>query len=178
MPVRSDGELLRATPDSAAAFAEFYRRHERTVGAYFMSRVKNAELAADLTSETFAAAFVGVRRFPPEVAPIAWLLGIARNLWLRSLHHRQVEDRARRKLGLRVEFADDVLERFEQLAGDQIAVQLLDDLPAEQAAAVRQRVIDDASYDQIARDLRCSPSVARQRVSRGLRALRTRQEPS
>jgi DNA-directed RNA polymerase specialized sigma24 family protein len=33
-------------------------------------------------------------------------------------------------------------------------------------------VIDDRDYREIARDLRCSESVVRQRVSRGLRALR------
>jgi RNA polymerase sigma-70 factor (ECF subfamily) len=49
---------------------------------------------------------------------------------------------------------------------------LLSDLPAEQHEAVRSRVVDERPYDEIARDLECSEAVVRQRVSRGLRALR------
>ena len=42
--------------------------------AYFRRRVGDAELAADLTAETFAAALEGRRRFAPERGPAAgWL---------------------------------------------------------------------------------------------------------
>ena len=39
-----------------------------------------------------------------------------------------------------------------------------------------RRILDEAEYDELARALRCSPSVARKRVSRGLRTLRQRLE--
>ncbi|MGO9498449.1 MAG: RNA polymerase sigma factor [Solirubrobacteraceae bacterium] len=50
---------------------------------------------------------------------------------------------------------------------------MLDGLPAEQRDAVRARVIEGRGYDEIAADLRCSPSLVRKRVSRGLRRLRS-----
>ena len=53
---------------------------------------------------------------------------------------------------------------------------LLDRLPAEQAQAIRSRVIDEEDYADIAGRLHCSQSVIRQRVSRGLGALRTLME--
>jgi RNA polymerase sigma-70 factor (ECF subfamily) len=49
-------------------------------------------------------------------------------------------------------------------------------LPEDQADAVRARVIDEVGYEALAHKLDCSPSVARQRVSRGLRAIRAELE--
>ena len=53
-----------------------------------------------------------------------------------------------------------------------ILAYLLSELPAEQADAVRERVVEERSYEQIAAEMRCSPSVVRKRVSRGLAAMR------
>src|SRR3712207_6295862 len=53
----SDEELLSAT--DARSFEFFYRRHVDTLLGYFARRTGNAEMAADLTSETFAAALAG-----------------------------------------------------------------------------------------------------------------------
>jgi DNA-directed RNA polymerase specialized sigma24 family protein len=56
--------------------------------------------------------------------------------------------------------------------GDARVEQLLERLTPEQARAVRARVIAGEPYPQIATTLRCSESVLRQRVSRGLAVLR------
>ena len=50
----SDDELLASL--QPGSFAVFYRRHVEDLVAFFMRRTRNAELAADLTAETFAAA--------------------------------------------------------------------------------------------------------------------------
>lgn len=136
----------------------FYRRYERAVLGYFMRRVGDPEVAADLTAETFAAALMSVRRYKAQRDSAApWLFGIARHTLLRSVEKRRVEDRARRKLGWQaLTLDDDLLER----------------LPEDQARAVRARVIDEQDYAEIAGRLRCSQSVVRQRVSRGLGTLR------
>lgn len=142
----SDEDLMRATPNDPESFGMLYRRHERAVGAYFMRRTGDAELAADLTAETFAAALIAAPRYQPTGAVGAWLFGIARNLLLRSVERSRVEGRARRRLGLRIELTDDVREHFERLAGDQTAELILLELAPEQADAVRSRVLEDASY--------------------------------
>ena len=54
------------------------------------------------------------------------------------------------------------------------ALTLLAQLPPEQGAAVRARVLDERPYEEIARELGCSESVVRQRVSRGMRTIRAR----
>src|ERR671914_366839 len=53
----SDDELLASL--EPGSFAVFYRRHVEDLVAFFMRRTRDAELAADLTAETFAAALGG-----------------------------------------------------------------------------------------------------------------------
>jgi RNA polymerase sigma factor (sigma-70 family) len=159
------------------AFDEFYERNEHAVLAYFRRRTGSAELAADLTAETFARALAGRARFDPEQAPErAWLFGIARHLLADSVRAGQVEDSVRRRLGMEpLHLDDDALARIDELTGDE-ALAALEELPVDQREAVRAHVLDERGYDELAAELRCSQSVVRQRVSRGLRALRSRLE--
>jgi DNA-directed RNA polymerase specialized sigma24 family protein len=60
---RSDDELVRACRADPDSFAVFYRRHAQSLLGYFFRRTRHAELAADLTAETFAAALDGAHRF-------------------------------------------------------------------------------------------------------------------
>jgi RNA polymerase sigma-70 factor, ECF subfamily len=104
----SDEELLVASVGDEEAFAAFYRRHARPLAGFFMRRTGHAELAADLTAETFAAALAARRRFDPAKGPaVGWLYGIARHKLARTLAHGRVEDRARRTLGMAPLVLDD-----------------------------------------------------------------------
>src|ERR1700754_2781532 len=130
----SDDELLgevRSVPD---AFAVFYRRYERVVFRYFMGRVGDPELAADLAAETFAAALLSAGRYRRrDGSASAWLFGIARHKLLRSVERKRVEDRARRKLGWpSLVLDDDLLERISQAGADGRAEAMLARLPSEQ----------------------------------------------
>jgi DNA-directed RNA polymerase specialized sigma24 family protein len=71
---RTDEELLGV--GGSQEFAIFYRRYAADVLGYFQRRVDDAEAAADLTAETFAAAVVAQARFRPELGSAsAWLYG-------------------------------------------------------------------------------------------------------
>jgi RNA polymerase sigma factor (sigma-70 family) len=161
----------------ADQFGLFYARHEDFVLSFFLRRARNGELAADLTAETFARALAGRRTFDSSLGePRGWLYGIARNVMSESLARGRVEDSARRELGLeRLSLDDEAIAQIQELTGE-IALTQLDGLPEDQRIAVRGRVLEEAQYEELARALRCSPSVARQRVSRGLRTLRKRLE--
>ncbi len=167
-----DNELLLAARAEPAAFGAFYRRYEERMLRYFMARVGDAEVAADLTAETFAAALASLGRFRPRRGPAAaWLYGIARNTLLMSRRRGRVEARARQRLGMPVlELTDELVERIEALSGK--ALELVERLPPDQEAAVRARVIEERDYDEIAKDPRCSEAVVRKRVSRGLAQMR------
>jgi RNA polymerase sigma-70 factor, ECF subfamily len=74
-------------------------------------------------------------------------------------------------------FGEADFERVEELISlDAGVVGLLETLPPALREAVSLRVIEERSYEEIAGQLRCSESVVRQRVSRGLRSLRSELE--
>jgi RNA polymerase sigma factor (sigma-70 family) len=129
-------------------------------------------VAADLTAETFAAALAGAHRFRPRRGPaVAWLFGIARNTLAVSKRRGRVEARARRRIGTPpLVLTDGLVERIEAMSG--AALELFEELPAEQQHAVRARIVEERDYADIAKDLRCSEAVVRKRVSRGLARLR------
>lgn len=176
MSVQESGEapnapcVLDGDPD---CFAAFYRRFERPVLGFFMRCTGRPDLAADLMAETFARALEDVERYEPTRGrPDQWLFGIARHVLAASLRAGRVEAQARQRLGLPVLILDDQATEIIERLSDGEAV--LDALPDEQRDAVRARVLEERSYMEIATELQCSQALARQRVSRGLRALRIR----
>ncbi len=174
---RTDTQLLAAVvAGDAAAFSVFYRRHLPGVVAFLYRESRDREAAADLAAEVFAAAFVHARRFraSEDASAAPWIRGIAQNKLRESRRRGRVEDRARRRLGLQPEpLTDTDLERVEELASidHRDSLELLEQLPAAQRAAVRSRVMEEQEYSEIAKRLRCSELVVRQRVSRGLARL-------
>jgi RNA polymerase sigma factor (sigma-70 family) len=173
-----DDALVLGSRAEPEAFARFYRRHAGPLLAYFLRRTRDPELAADLTAETFAAALDGAHRFRPERGPaVAWLYGIARRQLGTALRRGAVEDRARRRLGMRpLALDDEALERVEAVAAADASARGLqvafDALPPDQRAAIEAHVLDERDYAEIAGAARTSPSVIRKRVSRGLAGLR------
>ncbi len=143
-----------------------------------MRRTGDADLAADLTAEVFAAVLVSAGRYTPTAESAAgWLVGIARNVLGHSLRRGRVDARARQRVGACTLTVDDQdIERILELASsaDGLAGQLLAELPTDERAAVRARVIEEREYAEIASALGCSELVVRKRVSRGLSRLRAR----
>jgi RNA polymerase sigma factor (sigma-70 family) len=175
----TDETLLASAGRDRAAFAVFYERHERDVLGFFGAVTRRPDLAADLTAETFAAALGGVAGFDPERGSARmWLFGIARNLLSASARRGRVDSDARRRIGLdplilRAHHIE-LIEALVAGEGDAIVAAWLAELPAEEAQALRARVLDEREYADIASDLRCSEAVVRKRVSRGLGRLRRR----
>jgi RNA polymerase sigma-70 factor (ECF subfamily) len=170
----ADEALLAGGPED---FGAFYLRHEASVLGFFLRRAGRADLAADLCAETFARVLESRRTFDAgRGEPRAWMFGIARHVLAESLERGRVLDETRRRLAFEpLVVDDDDIARLAELA-DEPAVAALVDLPSEQRDAVAGRVIDERAYEELAASLRCSNSLVRQRVSRGLRALRERLE--
>jgi RNA polymerase sigma factor (sigma-70 family) len=179
---KGDAALWMAAQQDAAAFGELCERHIAGIHAYVSKRVGDGA-AADLTAEALAQAWRGRKRLcadKDDEVP-AWLYGIARNLVRRYLRDQVVETRARRRLGMQVDLAEEgsyaALE--DMLAAESVAPQLrgaLRRLPPGQRRAVALRVVRDMPYADIGRALGCSEPVARMKVARGLRALRSQLE--
>jgi RNA polymerase sigma factor (sigma-70 family) len=156
-------------------FGRFYDRYVSALLAFFQRRVRDPEAAADLTAETFAAAMVARGRYEARTATAAvWLFAIAQHK-LADYHRRgSAETRMRRRLGMEpvpVSAEDADMIRW---LGDEVAAEILEDLPANQREAIRAHVLDDRDYGEIARSQRLSEATVRKRVSRGLGVLRKR----
>ena len=180
--MRSDEELAAAArAGDGDAFAELYRRYVSAITTFMRRRSPTPEVAFDLTAETFAAAAAGIGSFRARRGSFrGWLFAIACNELRGAWRRGQVEDRARRKLALeRVLLDEDAIARIEELVSDDVLQRALSGLPPEQRAAIQARVIEEREYRDVAAQLGCSESVVRQRVSRGLKSLRSIvEEPS
>jgi RNA polymerase sigma factor (sigma-70 family) len=176
----TDAQLLAAADSDPDAFARFYERHETLLMGYFRRRVADPETAADLAAEVFAAALDAASRYRPGGATaVAWLLTIAHNTLVSSVRRGRVEDAARRRVGMLevIELGSESLRRVDRLVeGDAWVEDVLARLPEDQREAVRARVVDERSYEEIAAELETSSLVVRKRVSRGLARLRTELE--
>src|ERR1700761_5066621 len=174
----SDAQLLRGegrSPDTA--FRDFYERYGEEILGYFRRRTADPDTALELTAETFSRVWVTRNRFEERDGGSAapWLYGIARNVLLMSIRRGAVERRTAARLG--------VLERLDLGGGSEVepqpgwadgADELLDSLPLSQREALRLRIVDERTYDEVADALGTTRSAARVRVHRGLAALRER----
>jgi RNA polymerase sigma factor (sigma-70 family) len=174
-PEPSDAELLRGSGRDQQAFRDFCERYGDQILGYFRRRTADGDTALELTAETFSRVWVTRERFEDrhEGSAAPWLFGIARNVLLMSVRRGEVERRTAARLG--------VLERLDLDGSSEAAPEagwadgadeLLDSLPPSQREALKLRIVDELSYDEVAAALGTTRSAARVRVHRALTALR------
>ena len=173
----TDADLIARLSSDERAFTELYRRHAEAVLGFLMRRTRDGELAADLTAEVFAELLTRPSRYRPSPDGSAreWLMTVARNKHLDTYRRGRAEDAARRRLGMRPVAMSEADRALIEALGSAVET-VVAELPDEQRDAVRGRVLEDLTYDELARRAQVSPAAIRQRVSRGLAALRTRME--
>src|SRR5262245_54188407 len=84
--------LAGGAEDASAAherrsLEELYQRYRRPVQQYLYQLCGSADLAEELTQETFIRAHTGLLTFRGDCSVATWLFRIARNLYLKSLRH-------------------------------------------------------------------------------------------
>jgi RNA polymerase sigma-70 factor (ECF subfamily) len=173
-------EALRRSAREPEAFAHFYDAHANAILQFHVRRIFDAEVALDLTSETFAQAYLSRARFrgrtDPEAA--AWLYRIAERQLSRYFRRGKAERKAMDRLGIeRPPLDDEQQGRIEELADvPRLRATLqreLERLSRASRQAVELRVVEELPYPEVARRLDISEPAARARVSRALRAMAT-----
>jgi RNA polymerase sigma-70 factor (ECF subfamily) len=163
------------TSDSLDAL---YRSHAPGMAVFIARKTMDAGIAADLTAETFAQAFTNRRQFRGRTREeaIGWLYGIARHQVSHFVRRDRAEARALERLGIqRPQLSDLELERLEDLAGisdlRRRVASHLSDLSHEQQEALRLRILEEQTYEEMAEHLGINEQAVRARVSRGMRTL-------
>ncbi|MBP3543855.1 MAG: sigma-70 family RNA polymerase sigma factor [Lachnospiraceae bacterium] len=70
---------------------QVYEENAKAVYKYLFCLTHNADLAEELTQETFYQAMKGIDRFRGECKISVWLCQIAKRLWYRELEKRKTE---------------------------------------------------------------------------------------
>ena len=70
---------------------QIYRQHAQTVYKFLLARCGNADLAEELTQETFYQAIRSIDRFDGSCKLSVWLCQIAKHLWYQHLRKTKRE---------------------------------------------------------------------------------------
>lgn len=172
----SDEDLMRAYQSGdSLAFEVLYRRHAGKVYSYLLKRVKRREEVDEIFQAAFTKFHQARGSYDPAYPVLQWLFVIARTTLLD--HQRK----AWRLSELTSDAPlDDVMDRVADPSQDPRVPTLtgekemaaLEALPEAQRKAVAWRVLDEESYEEIAKRLSRSQESVRQIVSRALRQLR------
>lgn len=158
-----DAEDLAASLSEPQRFAAVFERHAAGVHRYISYRL-GAELADDLTAETFLLAFRGRANFDPARGAVtAWLFGIATNL---VRHHRRDEwrrSRISRAAALAPRVDDDLAEGVTRREELRAAVARLDRGSRDVVLLVAGAGL---SYEEAAAALSIPVGTVRSRLSR------------
>ena len=71
---------------------EIYRQHAQTVYRFLLAQTRSADLAEELTQETFYQAVRSAEGFRGGCAVTTWLCGIAKNVWRTYRRRHPPED--------------------------------------------------------------------------------------
>jgi RNA polymerase sigma factor (sigma-70 family) len=159
-------------------FAHFYARTYPALLRYLARRTQDAQVAIELTAETYAKAFEKRERFRGSTTQEAagWVWAIAHNELRMYWRTRAVELAALERTQLpRPEPDDAELARIDDLLAAERERgplrEALEKLPADQQDVIQMHVIEEREHAEIAAELGVSTDVVRARLSRGLRRL-------
>lgn len=186
MSVDADALLVReAQAGSRAAFDMLVLKYQRRVERLLSRSVHDSADVADLTQETFLAAYRALPAFRGESAFYTWLYRIAINAAKRHLGQRgrlklvQAVDDDEGTFGTDRAPSDDATPET-LLASRQLARELdeaVESLAEEQRRALLLREVDGLSYDEIGDLMACPPGTVRSRIFRAREAVAARLRP-
>lgn len=182
----ADTLLVRqAQAGSRAAFDMLVLKYQRRIERLLSRSVRDAADVADLTQETFLAAYRALPAFRGESAFYTWLYRIAINAARRHLSQQprlqpvQAWGDSDGTFDTALTPSDDATPET-LLAGRQLARELdeaVESLVEEQRRALLLREVDGLSYDEIGELMRCPPGTVRSRIYRAREAVAARLRP-
>lgn len=187
--MRDDEEELiaRSQHGDVHAFNQLVLCYQQTTYSFILRMLGNADVAADVTQDTFIAAFRGIASFHRGSSFRAWLLRIASNTvydhWRRVQRRpaesldQLVDEEESRGINLLNTLAATGLDQNpeERLLNQELQTLLqrgLQELPPDQRTAIILCDIEGLSYEEIAESTQAALGTVRSRIARGRARLR------
>jgi RNA polymerase sigma-70 factor (ECF subfamily) len=179
--------MIRYQRGDRQAFAELVRRHGRRIYNFVLRQLRDANLAEDVTQQTFLRVVQSAAQFKNEARFSTWLYAIVRNLCVEQGLERQ--QRRQATLDDEQPNAEQVDRPLSELVADsqrgasiersavssQVGasiVRALEDLPDEQREVFLMREIANLSFDDIASITECPTDTVKSRMRYALNRLR------
>ena len=143
-------------------FHEIYDRHSKDVYRYAFWLSGSGDDADDITSETFARAWVGREEIRTETVK-AYLFTVARNIYLKGLRHTKRQAELTPHQPDPKPAPDQLVESRLELDS---AMEVIQSLPEIDRAAFLLRVQHELSYEEIARTLQISLTSVKVKIHR------------
>jgi len=163
--------LERAQRGDAAAFSDLYRRYAGLVLRFLVARLRDPELAQDLTQEVFIRVLkaIGTFKYQGEKSFLSWIYAIASNVMIsyirrRKAPHLSLED----EINLADPAGQDAVSSiFNRVSLQQAMSKLTDD----QQQVLTLRFYGDMSNAEIARQLNKTEGAVKALQHRALQSL-------
>ena len=149
-------------------FDAFYKRNHKIVFCFLIKKTNNQEIAEDILQETFCRIHKYILKYDPSKNAINWILTIAHNVMVSAWKkHTETEE-----LG-------EVAESKALSDADRVDLQeeidfLLRNLDDADRKILKDRFMEEKSFDEIGKSHGISTVNARQKVSRLVKQLRSR----
>ena len=177
-PGQEAGLVRAAQGGDEAAFAEIVHHFQRRVYRVAYALTRNAADADDLAQETFVRAYQAIGRFRVGEPLYPWLARIATNLAFSLFRSRKRRPEtpleplveSGRQWGVDDDPADAAAEEERRRHMQHAFAQL----SPEHQAVLTLRVVEDMTYDEIARTLNVPVGTVMSRLSRARTELRSR----
>jgi RNA polymerase sigma-70 factor, ECF subfamily len=160
-------EVEQALDATLAAFAAFYEEALPRVYGYFLHRCgASAQVAEDLTQETFLAAVAELKKGKRVRTPIAWIFGIARHKLLDHYRRQERSERGLEFAGHADQIEDELVVPDDEEARER-ATAALASVAASQRAALVLCYVDGFSVREAAGILGKGEEAVESLLSRG-----------
>lgn len=177
-PGEEADRLRESQQGDPRAFGRIVRSYQRAVYRVAYSLTRNAGDADDVTQETFLRAWKAIGRFRAGEPLYPWLARIAMNAAFSLLRSRRRRPETALEplveAGLQWAGGDDPAENAAAGERDERLARAFAALSEEHRAVLALRVVEDLSYDEIARTLRVPVGTVMSRLSRARAELRSR----
>jgi RNA polymerase sigma-70 factor (ECF subfamily) len=171
---RDDAEerlLVEAAQADPAKFGDLYEIHFERIYAFIAKRVRDRDIAEDLTSEVFHKALASLGNYKSRGAPFAaWLIRIAANAVADQYK------RVAREAGSEAAPEPSTNPHPEVTEHRARLFRLVSQLPDDQRQVVYQRFVEQRSIREIAQQFGRSEGAVKQLQFRALQSLRARME--